>query len=84
MSVTRGRPAGGRREARNPELTHPQLHREIEQKASEIARLQRENRELAEVAAHVQHMAEVLEVSVRECPPSRGRTCGLWTRTPGP
>ncbi|ELK30693.1 PREDICTED: geminin isoform X3 [Myotis davidii] len=37
------------------------LHREIEQKASEIARLQRENRVLAEAAEHVQHMAEVLE-----------------------
>ncbi|XP_070251933.1 geminin isoform X1 [Myotis yumanensis] len=37
------------------------LHKEIEQKASEIARLQRENRELAAVAEHVQYMAEVLE-----------------------
>ncbi|EPQ05836.1 Geminin [Myotis brandtii] len=37
------------------------LHREIEQKAGEIARLQRENRELAAVAEHVQYMAEVLE-----------------------
>lgn len=37
------------------------LHREIEQKTSEIARLRRENQELAEVAQHVQYMAEVLE-----------------------
>ncbi|KAK1328831.1 hypothetical protein QTO34_011000 [Cnephaeus nilssonii] len=37
------------------------LHREIELKASEIARLRRENQELAEVAQHVQYMAEVLE-----------------------
>lgn len=37
------------------------LHKEIEQKDSEIARLRKENRELAEVAAHVQHLAEAIE-----------------------
>ena len=41
-----------------------QLHREIEQKDNEIARLRKENKDLAEVAEHVQYMAEVLEVGV--------------------
>lgn len=62
---------GGRRGALSS--SPPQLHREIEQKASEIARLQRENRALAEVAEHVQYMAEVLEVSV---PPTERGPCG--------
>lgn len=39
-----------------------QLHKEIEQKDNEIARLKRENKELAEVAEHVHYMAEVIEV----------------------
>jgi hypothetical protein len=39
-----------------------QLHKEIEQKDSEIARLRKENKDLAEVAEHVQYMAEVIEV----------------------
>ncbi|XP_047413092.1 geminin isoform X3 [Sciurus carolinensis] len=38
-----------------------QLHKEIEQKDNEIARLKRENKELAEVAEHVHYMAEVIE-----------------------
>nr|1UII_A Chain A, Geminin [Homo sapiens]1UII_B Chain B, Geminin [Homo sapiens] len=33
------------------------LHKEIEQKDNEIARLKKENKELAEVAEHVQYMA---------------------------
>ncbi|XP_055470491.1 geminin [Psammomys obesus] len=37
------------------------LHKEIEQKDSEIARLKKENEELAAVAEHVQYMAEVIE-----------------------
>ncbi|EPY83132.1 hypothetical protein CB1_000595058 [Camelus ferus] len=37
------------------------LHKEIEQKDNEIARLKKENKELAEVAEHVQYMAEVIE-----------------------
>ncbi|XP_034366445.1 geminin [Arvicanthis niloticus] len=37
------------------------LHKEIEQKDSEIARLRKENKDLAEVAEHVQYMAEVIE-----------------------
>lgn len=37
------------------------LHKEIEQKDSEIARLKKENQELSEVAEHVQYMAEVIE-----------------------
>ncbi|XP_052013201.1 geminin isoform X2 [Apodemus sylvaticus] len=37
------------------------LHKEIEQKDSEIARLKKENKDLAEVAEHVQYMAEVIE-----------------------
>lgn len=37
------------------------LHKEIEQKDSEIARLTKENKDLAEVAEHVQYMAEVIE-----------------------
>ena len=41
-----------------------QLHREIEQKDNEIARLRKENKDLAEVAEHVQYMAEVLDVGV--------------------
>lgn len=39
-----------------------QLHKAIEQKDSEIARLKKENKDLAEVAEHVQYMAEVIEV----------------------
>ncbi|GAB1298014.1 Geminin [Apodemus speciosus] len=37
------------------------LHKDIEQKDSEIARLKKENKDLAEVAEHVQYMAEVIE-----------------------
>nr|XP_002714201.2 geminin [Oryctolagus cuniculus]XP_008260713.2 geminin [Oryctolagus cuniculus]XP_008260714.2 geminin [Oryctolagus cuniculus] len=37
------------------------LHKEIEQKDNEIARLKKENKELAEVAEHVQYMAQVIE-----------------------
>ncbi|KAH0506762.1 Geminin, partial [Microtus ochrogaster] len=37
------------------------LHKAIEQKDSEIARLKKENKDLAEVAEHVQYMAEVIE-----------------------
>ncbi|KAL6088450.1 hypothetical protein STEG23_031411 [Scotinomys teguina] len=37
------------------------LHKEIEQKDSEIARLRKENKKLTEVAEHVQYMAEVIE-----------------------
>uniref|UniRef100_A0A8C5LET8 Geminin n=1 Tax=Jaculus jaculus TaxID=51337 RepID=A0A8C5LET8_JACJA len=37
------------------------LHKEIEQKENEIARLKKENLELAEVAGHVQYMAEIIE-----------------------
>ncbi|XP_004384040.1 geminin isoform X1 [Trichechus manatus latirostris] len=37
------------------------LHKEIEGKDNEIARLKKENKELAEVAEHVQYMAEVIE-----------------------
>ncbi|XP_006919592.1 geminin [Pteropus alecto] len=37
------------------------LHKEIEQKDNEIACLKKENKELAEVAEHVQYMAEVIE-----------------------
>lgn len=37
------------------------LHREIEQKDNEIARLRKENRDLAEVAEHVQYLAGLLE-----------------------
>lgn len=39
-----------------------QLHKEIEQKDNEIALLKKENKELAEVAEHVQYMAAVIEV----------------------
>ncbi|KAK2488401.1 hypothetical protein MC885_017000 [Smutsia gigantea] len=38
-----------------------QLHKEIEEKDNEIARLKKENKELAKVAEHVQYMAEVIE-----------------------
>lgn len=57
-----------------------QLHREIEQKDKEIARLRKENRDLAEVAEHVQYMAELLEVGV-SAPgpaPSCEPECGGW------
>ncbi|KAM8901756.1 geminin isoform 1-T2 [Lycaon pictus] len=37
------------------------LHKEIEQKDNEIARLKKENKELAEVAEHVQYMAGLIE-----------------------
>lgn len=37
------------------------LHKEIEQKDNEIARLVKENKELAEVAQHIQYMADVIE-----------------------
>ncbi|XP_040823633.1 geminin [Ochotona curzoniae] len=37
------------------------LHKEIEQRDNEIARLKKENKELAEVAEHVQYMAQVIE-----------------------
>ncbi|XP_037704850.1 geminin-like [Choloepus didactylus] len=37
------------------------LHKEIEQKDNEIACLKKENKELAEVAEHVQYMAEVID-----------------------
>ncbi|XP_006888710.1 PREDICTED: geminin-like [Elephantulus edwardii] len=37
------------------------LHKEIEEKDSEIARLKKENKELAEVAQHVHYMAELIE-----------------------
>uniref|UniRef100_A0A8D0RDY2 Multicilin n=1 Tax=Sus scrofa TaxID=9823 RepID=A0A8D0RDY2_PIG len=37
------------------------LHKEIEQKDNEIALLKKENKELAEVAEHVQYMAAVIE-----------------------
>lgn len=41
-----------------------QLHKEIEQKDNEIARLKKENKELAEVAEHVQYMAGLIEVGI--------------------
>ncbi|KAM4816798.1 geminin [Urocitellus parryii] len=37
------------------------LHKEIEQKDNEIAQLKKENKALAEVAEHVQYMAELIE-----------------------
>ncbi|XP_028908216.1 geminin [Ornithorhynchus anatinus] len=37
------------------------LHKEIEQKDNEIARLKEENEELAELAGHVQYMAAMIE-----------------------
>ncbi|XP_039085831.1 geminin-like [Hyaena hyaena] len=37
------------------------LHKEIEEKDNEIAFLKKENKELVEVAEHVQYMAEVIE-----------------------
>lgn len=37
------------------------LHKEIEQKDNEIVRLKNENKELAEVAQHVEYMAEVIQ-----------------------
>ncbi|XP_038626895.1 geminin isoform X2 [Tachyglossus aculeatus] len=37
------------------------LHKEIEQKDSEIARLKEENEELAELAGHVRYMAAMIE-----------------------
>ncbi|XP_049621012.1 geminin [Suncus etruscus] len=51
-----------RRKALYEALTeNEKLHKEIEQKDNEIARLKKENKELAEVAQHVQYMAEVIE-----------------------
>lgn len=51
-----------RRKALYEALTeNEKLHKEIEQKDSEIARLKKENKDLAEVAEHVQYMAEVIE-----------------------
>lgn len=40
-----------------------QLHKEIEAKDEQIAKLQSENDELQELAQHVQHMADMIEVS---------------------
>ncbi|XP_074128954.1 geminin isoform X2 [Sminthopsis crassicaudata] len=37
------------------------LHKEIEQKDNEIAHLKEENKELAELAGHVQYMADMIE-----------------------
>ncbi|XP_044514060.1 geminin [Gracilinanus agilis] len=37
------------------------LHKEIEQKDNEIAHLKEENKELAELAGHVQYMADIIE-----------------------
>ncbi|KAL6034665.1 hypothetical protein STEG23_033853 [Scotinomys teguina] len=52
----------GRREALCEALKeNEKLHKETEQKDSEIARLRKENKELTEVAEHVQQMAEVVE-----------------------
>lgn len=39
-----------------------QLHKEIEAKDEHIAKLQSENDELQELAQHVQHMADMIEV----------------------
>lgn len=39
-----------------------QLHKEIEAKDEQIAKLQSENDELQELAQHVQHMADMIEV----------------------
>lgn len=39
-----------------------QLHKEIETKDEQIAELQSENDELQELAQHVQHMADMIEV----------------------
>lgn len=38
------------------------LHKEIEAKDEHIAKLQSENDELQELAQHVQHMADMIEV----------------------
>ena len=45
-----------------------QLHKAIESKDEEIALLKSENTELQELAQHVQHMADMIEVST-------GTTC---------
>ncbi|XP_007487925.1 geminin isoform X2 [Monodelphis domestica] len=37
------------------------LHKEIEQKDNEIAHLKEENKELVELAGHVQYMADIIE-----------------------
>ncbi|XP_066103248.1 geminin [Saccopteryx bilineata] len=51
-----------RRRALYETLTeNEKLHKEIEHKDREIARLRKENEELAEVAGHVQYMAELLQ-----------------------
>lgn len=46
---------------------YKQLHKEIEAKGEQIAKLQSENDELQELAQHVQHMADMIEV--RPCLP---------------
>lgn len=43
-------------------LFSQQLHKEIEAKDEEIAKLQSENDELQDLAQHVQHMADMIEV----------------------
>lgn len=40
-----------------------QLHKDIEAKDEQIAQLKSENEELQELAQHVQHMADMIEVS---------------------
>lgn len=46
----------------NGKCFHQQLHKEIEAKDEQIAKLQNENDELQELAQHVQHMADMIEV----------------------
>ncbi|XP_054841233.1 geminin isoform X2 [Eublepharis macularius] len=46
------------------------LHKEIEFKDSEIARLKEENEELAQLASHVQYMATMIEQLTEQAPES--------------
>uniref|UniRef100_UPI00398F0F94 geminin n=1 Tax=Pristiophorus japonicus TaxID=55135 RepID=UPI00398F0F94 len=43
------------------------LHKEIEHKDEDISKLQKENQELAELAEHVQYMADVIEKLTGQC-----------------
>lgn len=44
-----------------------QLHKDIEAKDEQIVQLKSENDELQELAQHVQHMADMIEVSTLLC-----------------
>lgn len=43
------------------------MHKDIEAKDEQIAQLKSENEELQELAQHVQHMADMIEVSAPFC-----------------